>query len=83
MPLTSRKAHRLFYMTDNNKSVKRGSRLIITPFLHERKIYHHEMEEQEKCFYNVLNSNLSQPLFSVLINSDEPVLKTMYKNGVL
>lgn len=45
MPLVSRKAHRLFYMTDNTRSFKRGSRLIITPFLHERKIYHYEMEE--------------------------------------
>lgn len=67
MPLCSQKAHRFIYMTDNVAMLK-PNKLIITPFLHERKIFHHIMNEQDECFYNVQRRrDLKQDLFQVLI----------------
>ena len=52
-PLLSHDHHRMVYLSSNQKLLK-PKRIIILPYLHERKIYLNQIELHHKYFYNVV-----------------------------
>ena len=52
-PLLSHDHHRMVYISSNQKLLK-PKRIIILPYLHERKIYLNQIEMNHKYFYNVV-----------------------------
>lgn len=52
-PITSLELHKMAYFTRNKRFYK-PSRLIILPYLHERKIYLNKMKPANKYFYTTL-----------------------------
>jgi hypothetical protein len=56
-PLTCMYYHRLVYISRNIKHLK-PSRIMILPFLHERKVYVNRTNDSDKYFYNVVDEDV-------------------------
>ena len=59
-PLTSLELHKMAYFTRNKRFYK-PNRLIILPYLHERKIYLNKMKQTSQYFYTTLKMKLDDP----------------------
>jgi hypothetical protein len=55
MPICSLRYHRLVYMTSAQKTL-RPNKIVILPFLHERKVYLSRMNNECDYFYNTIQS---------------------------
>jgi hypothetical protein len=53
MPISSLRFHRMLYVTKNRKELL-NSKVLMIPFLHERKIYLNRNQEDEKYFYTTI-----------------------------
>jgi hypothetical protein len=51
MPMESLQSHRLAYVVLNNQDLK-PKKMIIVPYLHERKIYLNRMKQNTNYFYS-------------------------------
>ena len=51
MPMESFQSHRLAYVVLNNQDLK-PKKMIIVPYLHERKIYLNRMKQNTNYFYS-------------------------------
>lgn len=49
MPVSQHDAHRLIFMTKNKKSMKR-SRIMVLPYLHERRLYYGKLRSDCEYF---------------------------------
>lgn len=53
MPIASLRFHRMLYVTKNRKELSH-SKVLMIPFLHERKIYLNRNHEDQKYFYTTI-----------------------------